>query len=183
MADNIVGQVKIDFEVIPTYEIYTLIVADESEWKYLINNESTIGIKVPNSSKEILHSFKKKALNIFNSNLLGVSCVRECEDQEYVPIPDGLYTITLYSSSEFERKTRLYFKTDSLQLEVDKAFIKLGMQYDKNNDEVIKDLLKIEFFIDQVHSATRLEEQVVAQRNYEIAQDLMKKYTGCTGCF
>lgn len=183
MADNIVGQVKIDFEVIPTYEIYTLIIADSSDWKYLINNEAVIGIKVPNSNKEILHAFKKKALNIFNSNLLGVSCLRECEDQEYVPIPDGLYTITLYSSSEFERKTRLYFKTDNLQLEVDKAFIKLGMQYNPDNDLVIKDLLKIEFFIEQVHAATRLEEQVLAQRNYEIAQDLMNKYKDCTGCY
>lgn len=58
---NVVGQVKIDFEVIPTYEIYTLWVGDSSDWKYLEDKESTIGIKVPNSTKELLFPFKRKA--------------------------------------------------------------------------------------------------------------------------
>jgi hypothetical protein len=180
---DIVGQVKIDFEVIPTYEIYTLIVADTSDWKYLVNNEATIGIKVPNSSKEILQTFIKKGLNVFNSNNLGISCLVECGEQEYVPIPDGIYTLKLYSSSQYKSKERWFFKTDNLQLEIDKAFVKLGTQYNKENDEVIKDLLTIQFFVDETHAATRIGEQIVAQRNFEIAQELLKKYQDCKNCY
>lgn len=180
---DIVGQVKIDFEVIPTYEVFTLIVADNSDWKYLENNEAVIGIKVPNSSNEILNAFVKKSLNIFNSNNLGVSCFKDGVAQEYVAIPDGIYTIKLYSSSEYKNKEKFFFKTDSLQLEVDKAFVKLGTQYKPEDDNIIQSLLTIQFFIDETHAAIRIGENLIAQRNFETAQELLKKHQDCKNCY
>lgn len=175
MAD-IVGQVKIDFEVVPTYEIYTLIIADSSDWKYLVNNESVVGITLPGSKKEILHTFKKKSLNIFNSNNLGLSCLKECDEQEYISIPDGMYTITLYSSSEYARKSKKYFKTDNLQLELDKEKVKVGFEFKQDNELIIKYLNKTQFFIDAVHSATRIGDTVKAQHYFEIAQKLLNDF-------
>lgn len=175
MAD-IVGQVRIEFEVVPTYEIYTLIIADSSDWKYLVNNESVVGITLPGSKKEILHTFKKKSLNIFNSNNLGLSCVKECGEQEYVPIPDGMYTITLYSSSEYAKNTKKYFKTDSLQLELDKEKVKIGFEFKENDELAIKHLNKTQFFIDCTHSATRIGDIVKAQHYFEIAQKLLNDF-------
>ena len=181
--DSVVGQVKIDFEVIPTYEIYTLWVGDSSDWKYLEDKESTIGIKVPNSTKELLFPFKKKSLNIFNSNDLGVSCFKSCAEQEHIPIPDGLYTIKVYSSSQYQNKERWFFKTDNLQLEVDKAFIKLGFEYKKEDEDYIKNLSLIDFFLKAVHSATRLGDQIKAQAYYEQAKELLKQYQNCKNCY
>lgn len=179
---NIIGQVKIDFEVIPTYEVYTLIIADSSEWKYLVNNEAVIGITLPNSKKEILHAFKKKSLNVFNSNNLGLTCVKECSEQEYTPIPDGLYTITLYSSSEYEKKEKWYFKTDNLQLELDKIFIKLGFEYKEDDNYFREELQKADFFLKAVHSAIRLGDQIKAQRYFEVALKLVDNFKNCKGC-
>ena len=165
---NVVGQVKIDFEVIPTYEIYTLWVGDSSDWKYLEDKESTIGIKVPNSTKELLFPFKKKSLNIFNSNDLGVSCFKSCAEQEYVPIPDGLYTIKVYSSSQYQNKERWFFKTDNLQLEVDKAFIKLGFEYKKEDEDYIKKLSDREFEVFQFISKGTKSISIAKEMNISI---------------
>lgn len=180
---DIVGKVKIDFEVIPTYNIYTLWVADSSDWKYLIDKEATLGIKLPSSSKEILHAFKKKSLNIFNSNNLGLSCVKECAEQEYVSLPDGMYTVTLYSSNVNERKTRYFFKTDTLQLDLDKAFVKLGFEYKEDDEEFIKNLNMADFLLKATHAAARRGEVVKAQSYFEASQDIITKYKDCKNCY
>lgn len=177
-----IGKIDIDFEVIPTYNPQKLWIGDSSKWFGAENLPATICITPPGGTKSINNIFQKHKLNIFNSVNLNLSCVTECDEQLYIDLPDGIWTINLKSGYEGLEKTRYYLKTDQFTNRLDKVYIRSGLEFDKNNKQFREDLSDIEFLVRTAEAWTRDGSWVNASRDFTQAQDLLSKYEKCKNC-
>jgi len=173
---EIVGQIKIDFEVFETGNPKILSVADYSDWLYAENKPSYISIKLPGSSKYKTLSFKKWAVNNFNSHNLGISCLKgNCIKETYVNLPDGIYTIKLLSGYEDIEKERYYLKTDVIDLEIAKALSLIGMDFTDQTAKQIKPFEKIKDWLQASKDETKKGDFVKADRYFQEANSLFDK--------
>lgn len=177
-----IGKIIVNFTIIPDYDPTTLIVGDLSQWKGAENLPATICIIPPGSTKSINTIFQKHRLNIFNSVNLGLQCVKECEEQVYTDLPDGIWTITIKSGYEGIEKTLYYLKTDRFQLELDKVYVRAGLDFDMNQKQFREDLQDIHFLVNSAHAQVRVGDYAKANRDFTEAQMLLKKYMECKNC-
>jgi hypothetical protein len=118
------ADLKLDFLVIPTYNVQTLGIADASTYPPAPPvSAPTIEIDVPGFGLVSL-PFNINDFNIYTSASLGITAVGD----PLLPIPDGVYYIK-YSVApayqNFVQKTIM--RVDQLQEKFDSAFMKLDM--------------------------------------------------------
>ena len=119
-----VGTINIDFSIFSESPLY-INVADLSDWVYAENLPSYILINVPGSKKPKTFTFNKGRINVFNSHNLGMTCLKaDCGDEEYIDLPDGIYTICIKSSYENIENSKFYLKTERFEIEYAKVMIK-----------------------------------------------------------
>ena len=175
--------VKIDFLVVNTKDKKSIWIGDQSQWGVAENLPAYLEILVPGSTRWLTHNFIKKNLHILNSTNLGLSCVTDgCGGQEYEDLPDGVWEFCLKSSFEGLNKKRYYLKSDSLRVEADKVYIKVGLDYDPSK-QVIKDLEKFEFFMTASEAYMRRGDHVKAKRAFDEASKLIENYKNCKNCY
>lgn len=179
---EIIGKINVDFQVINSYDPKVLIVADSSTWLNADNLPSYISITPPGSKQAITHIFQKHRMNIFNSVNLGLTCLTECGEQNYVDLNDGIWTINLKSSFQGIEKTRYYLKSDKMRLTLDQAYIKASLEYDQKDRQLREDLEDIEFLLRTSEAFTRDGNYTKASRNFSDAQEILRKYIECKNC-
>lgn len=177
-----IGNIFLDFTVIPDFDTKYLIVGDISKWYGAENLPATISITPPGSSKAIIETFQKHKLNIFNSVNLGLSCLNSCEEQVYTDIPDGVWTILVKSGYIGIDKTRFFLKTDIFLREIDEIYIRAGLEYDIKDKQFRKDLTDMEFLKRTSESFARRGDAFKAHRDFSQAQALLNKYKECVNC-
>lgn len=178
------ADLSLDILVIPTYNTLTLGVADNST--YPDPNTTTspnIEICVPGFD-DVNIVFTQNSFNVFNSYTLGLTSV----DDDLLPIPDGVYTLTYSVSPPLENfVTKTIIRVEQLQQKFDEAFMKLDMM---QCDMAIKTQSKVElmsiYFLIQgaiaaanncaVDTANKLYAQASKQLGYFI-----KNNCGCSG--
>ena len=176
-----IGEINIDFYVF-SLDTKSLLIGDLSTWNSAENKPTVISIIPPGSKKSIKLNFAKHKTNGFNSNTLGLTCVTECGEQNYVDLSDGVWEILLEASPSSFNKKRYYLKTDQITTEIAKIYIKVGLEYDISNKQLRDDLEDIDFLIDQAKSATVQGDKVRAERDFEMAMTLLNKYQDCKNC-
>ena len=176
------GKINIDFQVINTYNPQKLWVGDDSVWLNAENQPAYILITPPGSKKAISNTFQKFRINSFNSTNLGLSCLNTCGDQNYVDLPDGIWTINLKSSYQGIEKTRYYLKTDRFRLDLDKVYIKASFEYDVKDKQLRQDFSESEFLIRTAEAFARDGDFAKASRDFSEAQKTLKKYQDCKNC-
>lgn len=177
-----IDKIEVDFLIITDHDPKLIVVGDISNWYNAENQPATICITPPGGTKSINNTFMKHKLNIFNSVNLGLDCLVECSDQDKNDLQDGIYTITVKSGFIGVDKTRYLLKTDRFKLELDKVYIKAGLEYDKNDAKFREDLLEIEFLLRTAEAWTRQGNLTKASRDFAEAQKLLIKYTDCKNC-
>jgi hypothetical protein len=171
-----VGKIHIDFEVFETGNPKILSVADTSDWLYAENKPSYISIKIPGSSKYKTVSFKKWAVNNFNSHNLGISCLKgDCTKETYVNLPDGIYTIKLLSGYEDIDREKYYLKTDEIDLEIAKSLTQIGFDFTDQTAKQIKPFEKIKDWLQASKDETKKGDFVKADRYFQEASSLFNK--------
>ena len=171
-----IGNIHVDFQVFETGNPRILSVADYSDWVYAENKPSYISIKLPGSTKYKTVSFKKHAVNNFNSHVLGLSCLKgDCTKETYVNLPDGIYTIKVLSGYEDIEKERYYLKTDVIDLEIAKALTQIGFDFTNETAKKIKPYQKIDQFLTVAKSWTKEGDFVKADRYFQEAVSLFNK--------
>lgn len=171
--------IEIDFLIFTDYDPKLIIIGDISKWRHAETLPSTICITLPGSKKSINSTFVKHKLNVFTSENLGLSCP---EGQNKADLLDGVYTITVKSGYDGIEKTRYLLKTDRFTMELDKVYVKTGLEYDKNDAKFREDLLNIEFLARTAEAYARRGDHANASRNFSEAQKLLIKYTDCPNC-
>lgn len=165
-----VGEIKPDFQVIESGDPRILMIADTSDWVYAESKNSFFSVKLPGSIKEITYSFKKHSINSLNSHNLGISCLKgDCTEEEYVELPDGIYTIKIISGYVGIDKERYYLKTDKIELELAKSITLIGFDFTDESFKKSKPFQKIRWLINVAKSWTKLGDFVKADRFFQEA--------------
>jgi len=170
-------KINLDFYILETGSPRIISIYDNSDWEYAEDLPSYLVIKIPGSKKDKTFSYKKGAINTLNSHNLGLSCLKgNCTEEEYVDLPDGIYTITVKSGFEDIESTKFYLKTDRFNIEFAKVLIKYGFEY--NKDEIfINYMTKIRLLVNDIAKAHAITGDFVkAQRYFEEAKQLLKNY-------
>lgn len=175
-----IGNIDIDFNIF-SLTPSRLFVMDLSDWLYSENLPSYIEILIPGATKSKTFSFTKFKNNIFNSHNLGLSCLSaDCGEEVYIDIPDGIYTITVKSSYENIETTKYYLKTDRFEVEYKKVLIKYGI--DEIDQKFINLMTKIKYVLDVAKANTMQGDFVKANRYFQEAKKLLKRYVDCKNC-
>jgi hypothetical protein len=173
-----VGKINIDFYILETGEPRTISVFDNSDWLYSENLPSYLVINTPGSKKDRVFSFKKNAINTLNSHNLGLSCLKgDCTDENYVDLPDGIYTITLKSGYKDIEETKYYLKTDTIEIKLAEKVRSKGLDY--NEKLFVESMLKVQWLISVAKMHTKLGDWQKADQFLTQAMDKLK--TKCDG--
>jgi hypothetical protein len=177
------ADLKLDILVIPTYNLETLGIADNSTYPTSHAVQSpTIEIDVPGFGLVSL-PFNINDFNVYNSTSLGLTAVGDA----LLPLPDGVYYIK-YSVApayiNYVQKTII--RVDQLQEKFDSAFMKLDMM---ECDLAIKRQQKVElnsiyYFIQGAIAAANNCAVATANKLYNQANIMLNNFIrGNCNCY
>lgn len=174
------NKININFNTFSNSPSY-LYVTDLSDWEYSKELTSYIQILTPGAKNPKSYTFKKYKTNVFNSHNLGLSCfTNDCKEEEYIDLPDGLYTIKVLSGYEDIDITKYYLKTDRFEVEYQKVLIKYGT--DNLDINFINYMTKIKYIL-EVSKAHAMDGNFVeSNRYFQESKKLLKKYLECKDC-
>jgi hypothetical protein len=180
---NEVGQIYINFDILSTSP-KNLKIWDESDWLYAKDLPAYFQILTPGASKPINYTLLKNQINSLNSHNLGLSCFTgNCREEEYVDLPDGIYTITIKSGYQGIEDTKFYLKTDVFELEFAKTVVaNVSLSYDEKNKDLLEKFSFIKGMLDMSKSHTMTGDFTKASRFFEEAKKLLKKHIECRNC-
>jgi hypothetical protein len=177
---------KLNFNIVDTHDFKTLGVVDTSWYNPDITVETpTIEILPPGYTVAASPFFMIKALNVYNSNGLGIT--RASCEEDLVDLPDGLWKIR-YSICPNDQLyiERFFLKTDKIQCAFTQAFLKLDMKCDNpTSAEKRRKLDEVEFWIKSAISAANNQNAKDAHDFYIKADKLLNAYlsdAGLCGC-
>ncbi len=175
--------VIINFIIPPTDDPKIICVADASNWGMAEGEPSYLTVLPPGSVNYIILNFVKHSLTFLNSTNLGLSCVTsECStEQNYEDLDDGIWEICLKSNYEGLDKKRLYLKDSSLRQEIDKLYIRAGIDYDPSS-KVIEALSEVEYLLQVAHAQIRRGDTPTAKKAFDKASKLVDQYKNCKNC-
>lgn len=175
---------RLNFDIIDTHDFKTLGIVDTSWYNPDIKVETaTIEIIPPGYTYAASPFFMVKALNIYNSNGLGITKA-SCEE-ELLELPDGIYRIK-YSICPNDKLyvERFFLKTDKLKCRYGAAFLNLDLNWMESKEWKNKwnKLKEIEFYIDGAIAASNDQNAKLATELYNKASKQLDKYETKCGC-
>jgi len=177
---SVIGKININFSTFSNSPLH-LSVMDLSDWLYSEDLPAYILITVPGSKNPKTYTFKKYKTNIFNSHNLGLSCLSgNCQEENYIDLPDGIYTVCLKSGYENIENTHYYLKTDRFEVEYNKVLVKYGI--DNVDQNFINLMVKIKYILDVAKSHVMLGDFVKSDRYFQEAKKILKRFVECKDC-
>jgi len=173
-------RINVDFQYYDSGDPKTLILLDTSEWAHIKDKPTIIEITTPGFDKPVVNYFEQGMINVFNSNILELSC-GGC-DKELIDLPDGIYEVTLKGSPETFKKTRYILRTTKTQLDLDKLFLNLSDTCSGGLDKSkFSSLQEIQMLLKSAEANTRYENICTAQSLLLNAQRKIKEQN-CNKC-
>tara|TARA_R100000656_G_scaffold123720_1_gene100610 strand:+ start:1064 stop:1609 length:546 start_codon:yes stop_codon:yes gene_type:complete len=174
MAD--LTQVIIDFHVFSLYDPKILTVVDNSNWLHIESEPAIIEITFPGSTKPLVFNYLKNSVNSFNSHNLLLTCLSgNCDDQTYIDLPDGIYTITVKGSPDTFQTTKYHLKDDRFQMKMDYILTEIGFDYHITKAEERKKVEEADFLRKVAYAHIRREDVGSAKKFFDLASDVLKK--------
>lgn len=167
------------YDVLETYDLRILRIADLSHWKHLSEESSFIDIKTPGSKHFVTNYFRKNKINYYNSNNLELTC-ETCEDGLGY-LPDGIYTIKIYvcEGDKFYYEAK-YLRTTKALLRLDKILINLHLACCLPEKKLLEKYLAIDLMIKAAHANLREGNTEQASCQYNKATELLEDFENCT---
>lgn len=172
---------KLNFNIIDTHDFKTLGIVDTSWYNPdIVIETATIEILPPGYTVAASPFFMTKALNIYNSNGLGITKA-SCEE-DLVDLPDGLWKIK-YSICPNDKLfiERFFLKTDKIQCRYSQAFLSLDLDNlsEEKQSKKRKDLEEIEVYIQGAVAAANNQNAKLSFDLYKKANNLLNSFGQC----
>ena len=162
---------KIDFEVTDFNNPNILVIIDNSNWGAIKEKRSVIEILRPGYVEPFIDYFNKYKY-IANNSIFGATC-DDCDDVQ--PMSDGVYTITIKGSPDAFSKTKYFFKTSTIDLEIAEMYVKKGI-----NDKAFKSKIqKVEYLLTFASSHVKVGDLNTAGVFYNKARKELDKLKNC----
>lgn len=170
------ASINVDFQVLKTYDPKALLIADTSQWAHIVNKPTIVEITLPGAKNPSVVYWEQGRINVFTSSILGVNCGAECGEQN-IELPDGVYHIALKGSPDKFFKERYYLKTDKLQLQFDKVYLKnVGLDLNYHEFDKIDNLQNIDLMLKGADASIRKGEIAMAVDYYKQAKKMIEQY-------
>jgi hypothetical protein len=178
------ANLKLDILVVPTYNTFTLGIADASVYPTdpPVVSSPSIEIDIPGFGTKIL-PFVPNQLNVFTSSNLGIT-ETDCNQ----PLPDGVYRLRYSVAPAYANFIeKSIIRVDRLQEKFDNAFLQLNMM---ECDRALKTqssvmLNTINFFIQGAIAAANNCAEVESNTLYAKADNMLNSFLrsncGCSG--
>lgn len=173
--------IKPNFIILNDVDPTIIGLADTSSWGIAETQPAYLTILPPGSTRYISLNFIKHNIMFLTSVNLGLGCLTECAEQKLEALDDGVWEFCLKSNYEGIQKKRFYLKTDSLRIEMDKLYIKEGIEYNPNSN-VVKALAKAEWLLKVAESNLRNGNNIKAMQAFNLASKEVEKYKNCKDC-
>lgn len=169
---------RLNFDVTDTHNFKTLGLVDTSMYNPLLKIEDAkIEILPPGYAQAVSPFWMPKALNIFNSNSLGITNA-QCEE-ELADLPDGIYRVK-YSVCPNDKLfiEKFFLRTDKIRCKYTQAFLTLDLSNLEEASEKAKRkaLEEVEFYIEGANAAANNKDAKLASDFYKKADRLLSKY-------
>jgi hypothetical protein len=169
---------RLNIAITDTHDFKTLGIVDTSWYNPDITVETpTIEIFPPGYTYSASPFFMIKALNVYNSNGLGIT--RASCEEELIDLPDGLWKIKYSICPNAELFIEKFFlKTDKIMCRYTQAFLNLDLGNCDNpvQKEKKRKLDEIEVYIIGAIAASNDQNAKLASDNYKKADKLLDRY-------
>lgn len=166
------------FNVSDTYDLRILRVEDLSDWKHLEDEPTYIDITTPGRGRVVTHFFAKNKVNIYNTNLLELTC-DTCEDG-LGDLPDGIYTIRIYAcDGEKFSEEKNYLRTTKALLRLDQVLINMSLDCCLPDKKIMDKYLEVELLLKSAHANLRDGNIKQTSCEYEKAIKLLEEFENC----
>lgn len=173
-------QVIIDFHVFSLYDPKILTVVDNSNWLHIESEPAIIEITLPGSANPLTYTYLKNSVNSFNSHTLQLTCVSgNCDDQAYIDLPDGIYTITVTGSPDTFTTTKYHLKDDRFQMKMDELLVNIGFDYHIEKAAERQKVAEADFLRRIAYAHIRREDVGSAKKFFDLATDVLDKLVEC----
>lgn len=177
---GILGKIYIEFYVFSEYDPKVLLVGDVSNWLHIEDSPAIIEITKPGATIPLTFTYLKSGINSFNSHNLKISCLKgDCTEEEFVDLPDGIYTITVKGSPDTFQKTKYHLKTDRLQRDIDKVLMDLGFDYDPDKAAVRESVFNVQMCLMAANAFIRNAKVQQAKEYYDLAKEELANIIDC----
>lgn len=176
---------RLDFNIVDTHDFKTIGIVDTSWYNPdIVIKDATIEIFPPGYTYAASPFFMTKALNIYNSNGLGLTKA-SCEEA-LVDLPDGLWKIK-YSICPNDKLfiEKVFLKVDKIMCRYTQAFLNLDLSDLENSKqkETKRKIDEAEFYLIGAVAASNNKNYKLASDNYKKAAKILGKLEdGSCGC-
>lgn len=174
---GILDNIRLDFQVLSTGVPKILVILDTSVWGFIEDKPSIIEITPPGTEKTRTYNFVKGKSNVFNSSNLFTSPVGEYRDLE-----DGIYRITVKGSPDSNCLHRDFLKTDKARLELNKIYIDLGFDNDKEDQDRKQTIQNINMLIRAAEASVSRGKLKKGMSYFRTAVQDLNNYNECETC-
>lgn len=175
--------INIDFTVTESWNPATFLVDDNSYWQVIKDKPAIIEIETPGGASHSVNVYTKEGRNNFNSVNLGLNCpTGDCEDVELLPLPDGIYTITVKGSPDSFRKTKKYLRTTNFRMKLMKYKIELYSSMCDVCEKMRNKVIDMEMLLDAAAANIMEDNCKEAQRLFYKAQEMLNTIKECKTC-
>jgi len=175
---------RLNFDIIDTHDFNTIGILDTSWYNPDIKVETpTIEILAPGYTISASPFFMAGALNVYNSNGIGITKA-SCEE-DLVQLPDGIWKVR-YSICPNDKLfiEKFFLKTDIIRCRYTKAFLNLDLNTCDTpyNVEKKRKLDEIEFYINGAIAAANDKDSKLAIDLYNKANKLLDRFSEKCSC-
>lgn len=175
--------IKLDLNIIDTHNNFTIAIADVSVYDSTPITNATIEITPPGWGKVSL-PFQPRAMNTYNSNDVGITCVGDLS--QLVELPDGFWQLTYSINPNTTTFVNYSFiRVDNIQCRLDNALLKLLSG--KRDITFLKDeryLLDIQMLINGAVAAANKLDNALSMDFYHKASEMIDRFNNqkCKDC-
>lgn len=175
----------LDLDIMETHNTKTIGILDISVYDPAIAVQGATLEVIPPGFNKIAVLFTPGALNILNSNNVGIT--NACSFQELLPMPDGIWQIR-YSIQPADRHSfhKDFMRTTLLECRFQNAFLQslLGAKHDVSKKIDRKKLQEVSLLIQGAIAAANKNNPGLAMDFYHQASDLLHTLTAqhCDRC-
>lgn len=164
---------NLDIQLIETYSLNTLALADISDYDNLVIKNPTLELSVPGFNKQVIF-FTPKQINVYTAADLQIDCDKEAG------LPDGIYTIKY---SIFPNTTnyveKYFFRTNLIEDRYQQTVLSLLQGKCSCKSDYNKEVLSIRLLIEGALAASNKNQVELAYQHYNKAATKIDRLKNC----
>lgn len=164
---------NLDIQLIDTYSLNTLALADISDYDNLVIKNPTLEISAPGFNKQVVF-FTPKQINVYTPADLKIDCDKEAG------LPDGIYTIKYSIFPNIDNVVEKYFfRTNIIENAYQQAVLSILQGKCSCKSDYNKEILSIRLLMEGAVAASSKNQIELSYQLYNKASEKINRIKNC----